>query len=207
MMNKKYVFLAGLLILLGIGLAVLPSRQHPKETDPMQLINEIMDHTRFLSTDEIARKIIEKDPSYIYVDVREASEFNSFSLPGAVNVPLSQVLDSSNMVLLNQKAKSIVFFSNGDINSEKAWLLCRRMGFNHLYVLRGGLNYWTETIMNPPVPPSTAPSQDFDTYEIRKGACAYFRGGPVTTSVESKSPQQKVVVKQKKNSAPAAGGC
>ncbi|MEI6749268.1 MAG: rhodanese-like domain-containing protein [Bacteroidales bacterium] len=206
-MNKKYVFLAGLLILLGIGLAVLPSRQHPKETDPAQLINEIKDQTRFLSTDEIARKIIEKDPSYMYVDVREPAEFNSFTLPGAVNVPLSQLLDSANMILLNQKVKSVVFFSNGDITAEKAWLLCRRMGFNHLYIMQGGLNYWIETIMNPPVPPATAPSQDFDTYEFRKGACAYFGGGSAATSVETKSPQQKVVVKPKKNSAPAAGGC
>jgi sulfur-carrier protein adenylyltransferase/sulfurtransferase len=206
-MNKKYVFLAGLLILLGIGLAVLPSRQHPKETDPAQLLSEIKDQTRFLSTDEIARKIIEKDPSYMYVDVREPAEFNSFSLPSAVNVPLSQLLDLANLVLLNQKVKSVVFFSNGNITAEKAWLLCRRMGFNHLYVMQGGLNYWTETIMNPPVPLASAPSQDFDTYEFRKGASLYFGGGSAGTSSDTKAPQQKVVVKPKKNLASAAGGC
>jgi sulfur-carrier protein adenylyltransferase/sulfurtransferase len=206
-MNKKYVFLAGLLILLGIGLAVLPLRQHPDEIGPVQLLGEIKDQTRFLSTDEIAKKIIEKDPSYMYVDVRDPAEFNSFSLPGAVNVPLTQLLDSANMILLNQKVKYVVFFSNGDISAEKAWLLCRRMGFKHQYVMQGGLNYWMETIMNPPVPPVYASSQEFDTYQFRQGASAYFGGGPAETLSKETSPQQKVVIKPKKNSGPAAGGC
>jgi len=206
-MNKKYVFLAGLLILLGIGLAVLPSREYPDEINPVQLLGEIKDQTRFLSTDEIAKRIIEKDPSYMYVDVRDPAEYNSFSLPGAVNVPLSQLLDSANIVLLNQKVKSVVFFSNGDISAEKAWLLCRRMGYKHQYVMQGGLNYWMETIMNPPVPLASAPGQDFDTYQFRKGASAYFGGGPAGTSSIVNAPQQNVLVKPKKNSSPAAGGC
>jgi rhodanese-related sulfurtransferase len=206
-MNKKYVILAGLLILLGIGLAVLPARQNPKEIEPGQLMTEIMSQSRYLSTDEVARKIIEKDPAYIYVDVRDAAQFNSFSLPGSINVPLSQLLDSTNTMLLNQKVKNVVFLSNGDITAEKAWLLCRRMGYEHLYVMQGGLNRWAETIMNPPAPLASAPSQDFDTYEFRKGACAYFGGAAVTAPLQPNTVPPKVVVKAKKNSAPAAGGC
>lgn len=206
-MNKKYVILAGLLILLGIGLAVLPARQHPKEIEAGQLMSEIMSRSRYLSTDEVARKIVEKDPAYVYVDVRDAAQFSSFSLRGAINIPLSELLDPANTSVLNQKVKNVIFFSNGDITAEKAWLLCRRMGYEHLYVMQGGLNKWAETIMNPPVPLTTAPSQDFDTYEFRKGACAYFGGGAEAAQVQSKPAAQKVVVKPKKNSAPAAGGC
>jgi sulfur-carrier protein adenylyltransferase/sulfurtransferase len=206
-MNRKYVFLAGLLILLGVGLAVLPLQQHHDTIDPVQLLSEIKDQTRFLSTDEIAKKIIEKDPSYMYVDVREPAEYNSFSLPGAVNVPLTHLLDPENETLLNQKVKNVVFFSNGDISAEKAWLLCRRMGFKHQYIMRGGLNYWIETIMNPQVPPLSAPSQEFDTYQFRKGASAYFGGGPADASSKESTTKQKVVVKPRSGSAPAAGGC
>ncbi|HEX7411636.1 MAG TPA: rhodanese-like domain-containing protein [Bacteroidales bacterium] len=206
-MNKKYVILAGLLILLGIGLVVLPSRQHPKEIEPGQLMSEIMSQSRYLSTDEVARKIIEKDPSYQYVDVRDAIQFSSFSLPGAINIPLNHLLDSANVLLLNQKVKDVVFFSNGDITAEKAWLLCRRMGYEHLYVMQGGLNRWAVTIMNPPVPLTTAPSQDFDTYEFRKGASAYFGGGTEAAPAQSKPTPQKVMVKPKSTSVPKAGGC
>lgn len=206
-MNKKYVILAGLLILLGIGLAVLPARQHPKEIEAGQLMSEIMSRSRYLSTDEVARKIVEKDPAYVYVDVRDAAQFSSFSLRGAINIPISELLDPANTLLLNQKVKNVIFFSNGDITAEKAWLLCRRMGYEHLYVMQGGLNRWAETIMNPPVPLASAPSQDFDTYEFRKGACAYFGGSAEAAQVKSKPAAQKVVVKPKKNSAPAAVGC
>jgi len=206
-MNKKYVILAGLLILLGIGLLVLPSRQHLKEIEPRQLMSEIMSQSRYLNTDEVARKIIEKDPAYVYVDVRDANEFNSFSLPGAINVPLSQLPDSANALLLNQKVKNVVFFSNDDFPAENAWLLCRRKGYEHLYIMQGGLKRWAETILNPPVPLASSPSQDFDTYEFRKGACAYFGGGAKEGAAPSKPAFQKVVVKQKKNSAPPAGGC
>ena len=206
-MNKKYVILAGILILLGIGLAILPSRPHPKEIEPEKLMSEIMSRSRYLSTDEVARKIIEKDPSFIYVDVRDADQFGKFSLPGALNVPVSQLLNPENALLLNQKVKDVVFFSNGDITAEKAWLLCRRMGYEHLYIMQGGLNRWAETIMNPPVPPTSAPNQDFDTYDFRKGASAYFGGGDNATPVKTIPAVQKVVVKPKKNTAPVAGGC
>lgn len=206
-MNKKYVILAGLLILLGIGLAVLPAQQHRKEIEPRQLMSEVMSQSRYLVTDAVARAIIEKDPAYLYVDVRDAAQFSSFSLPGAINIPLRELLDPANTSLLNQKVKNVVFFSNGDITAEKAWLLCRRMEYEHLYVMQGGLNKWAETIMKPPVPLASAPSQDFDTYEFRKGACAYFGGGGEAAQVQSNPAAQKVLVKPKKNSAPAAGGC
>ena len=205
-MNKKYVILAGLLVMLGIGLAVLPSRPHPKEIEPEKLMSEIMSQSRYLSTDDVARKIIEKDPSIIYVDVRDAEQFGKFSLPGAINVPINQMLDSASTLLLHQKVKDVVFFSNGDINAEKAWLLCRRMGFENLYVMQGGLNLWAETIMNPPLPLASAPSQDFDRYEFRKGASEYFGGGTAADPKLKQAPQ-KVVVRTKRNSAPAAGGC
>jgi sulfur-carrier protein adenylyltransferase/sulfurtransferase len=206
-MNKKYVILAGLLILLGLGLAVLPARQHPKEIEPGRLMSELMSQSRYLSTDEVARRIIEKNPSYVYVDVRDAKEFNSFSLPGAINVPISQLFDSASALLLNQKVRDVVFFSNGDITAEKAWLLCRRMGYEHLYVMRGGLNRWAETILNPTAPPATAPGQDFDTYDFRKGAKAYFGGGSEAKTAPAKPAPQKVPVKPKSSSSPAAGGC
>lgn len=206
-MNKKYVILAGLLILLGIGLAVLPDRQHLNEIEPRQLMSEIMSHSRYLSTDEVARKIIEKDPSYIYVDVRDAEQFGKFSLPGAINVPLSQLLDSGKTILLNQKVRDVVFLSNGDLTAEKAWMLCRRMGYERLYVMQGGLNRWAETIMNPTAPLASAPSQDFDEYEFRKGASAFFGGASDAAPVKPKAVPQKIIVKPKTNSAPAAGGC
>ncbi len=207
-MNKKYVILAGILILLGIGLAVLPSRPQPNQIEPGQLMSEIMSQSRYLSTDEIARKIIERDPAYIYIDVRDAGQFNSFSLPGAINVPVRQLLDPANAVLLNREVRNVVFFSNGDITAEKAWLLCRRMGYKHLYVMQGGLNRWAETIINPPAPLVSASSQDYDLYEFRKGASAYFGGGSEAAPLQAKPAAQKVVVKPKSGSKkPAAGGC
>jgi rhodanese-related sulfurtransferase len=205
-MNKKYVIWAGLLILLGIGLAVLPAGRRQQEIDP-GLLSEMKSQSRYMSTDQIARKIIEKDPGYLYVDVRDSVQFRKFSLPGAINVPLNHLLDSANSELLNQKVKNVIFFSNGDVDAEKAWLLCRRMGYERLYVMQGGLIRWSETIMNPPVPLASAPGQDFDNYDFRKGASAYFGGSSLSTPKQLNPTPQKLVVRPKNNSAPAAGGC
>ena len=66
-----------------------------------QLLAEISTGTQFVSPDEVAGKIISKDPSIQLIDVRNPRDFDMFSLPGAVNVPLQDILSPEHDDLLN----------------------------------------------------------------------------------------------------------
>ncbi|MBK7410092.1 MAG: hypothetical protein IPJ40_19785 [Saprospirales bacterium] len=135
--------------------------------------------------------MIQKDPSLLLVDVRSHEEYDAYSLPGAINIPLGNLLSPEDQAQLNCEEYFVVFYSNGTVLAEKAWMISRRLGCTNSFVLKGGLNEWTATILNPQEPPATASSAAFEQYQLRKAASLYFAGG-------SKSMEAEPFLEQKK---------
>lgn len=207
---KPLHYLTLIFMILGVVIALVPQNTtRPYKLTADQMLAEIRTGTQFVSPDEVAGKIISKDPSIQLIDVRNPRDFDMFSLPGAVNVPLQDILSPEHDDLLNQGTKMNIFYSNGSTEANEAWLLTRQLGYQNNYVLQGGLNYWMEAIMNPEKPGSIAADDEFARYDFRKAASAALGGGTVSAltapSGEAAKPKPGVVpVKKKKK---AAGGC
>lgn len=130
-----------------------------------------------------------------------------FSLPGAINIPLHNILSDEWVDYIDQDVRINVFYSNGTQDATEAWMLTRQLGYENNYVLQGGLNYWAEAIMNPQKPPSTSPYDEFALYDFRKGASAALGGGALTSNEPTESTANKPVIKRRKKKKRAAGGC
>jgi rhodanese-related sulfurtransferase len=209
-MNKGFYYLAPAMLILALGLVLLPARKNIKELPPRQLLSEINDQTRFLSTDEVAKVIIDKDPFYLLVDVRNARDYMAFSLENAVNIPLSEVLQPKNIDEFGRGNRRIVLFCNGDILSEQAWLILRRNGMKNVFVMKGGLNEWFNTIINPVEPLPTASKSDFDQYRTRLAAAQFFTGSgqalpPKATA--DPAPKAKIKLQTVPKATSTEGGC
>ena len=204
-MNRNYILLTALMLLLAFGTFFLfQNNNSPKQIDPATLLWETIQPTRYLTTDQVAKMIIQNDPSLELVDVRSADEFNKFSLPNAINVPLDSIVNESSRDYFGIPGMNVVFLSNDDIKADEAWVLVKRLGFNATYVMKGGLNHWIETIIQPKEPSEESPHTAFETYDFRKGAQLYFTGAKVETTTTKK---KKVVIKRKKKAVVASGGC
>lgn len=211
--TRRYQILAAILILLAAGLVLLPENPKHEGIAPNLFINKAMSTERYISTDIIVDKIINKDPSVLLVDVRDEAAFAKFSLPNAVNIPLSKFLDEENQEFINQEVYDIVLFSNDNFQANEAWLLGNRLGYSNLFVMKGGLNEWFNTILSPKMPEEKMPSEAFELYASRKAAGMYFGIGTYekeTTNpvkkTESVAPTKVVPQEKKKKSAPE-GGC
>jgi rhodanese-related sulfurtransferase len=215
-MNKGFIIVA--VFIIGIAIVwYLPLKNNKTDsTAPQVLLSEIVDQTRFMSTDAIASRIINDDPSLLLLDVRSAYEFEEYSLPGAVNVPFETLLVSNWIDSLDVKNSDIVIFSNDDLYADQAWFLLRQEEYKNTYIMKGGLNEWFTTIMLPEKPNVEASTEAFELYSFRKGASLYFGGSiqevPIAkekekvTQVKAPAPKKKVEVKQKVKK-PAEGGC
>jgi sulfur-carrier protein adenylyltransferase/sulfurtransferase len=211
--KKRYYVITGVLFLLGLLLMLLPHRDNTKELSPEDLLLAISTEDRFYSPDDVARLIISGDPSIQLIDVRTPEEFAAFSLPKAINIPLAKLLDkdeAGNLVWessLNQNIKTNIFYSNGTVYANQAWMLARRLDFRNNFVMKGGLNTFFENIMQAKKPLASAPKVDQDLYSFRKAASMYFGGGnsAQTTSTEAK-PTEGTPIKKKKEKG-ASGGC
>jgi rhodanese-related sulfurtransferase len=206
---KPLKLLALIIIPLGIIIAAVPAdktKQFKLTAD--ELLQEAGAGMQFISPDVVADMLVQKDPSLQLIDVRTPEEFDAYSLPGAINIPLSNLLAQEYTDILNQDAKMNVFYSNGSVYANQAWMITRQLGYKNNYVLQGGLNYWFGNILSAQAPSQTSPDEEFAKYDFRKSAAAALGGGGVVAT-ENSAPAVRAVkppmtVKAKKK---PSGGC
>jgi rhodanese-related sulfurtransferase len=205
---KPRLYLALFIIPLGLILAAVPAdTTHPYKLSPEDLLEHVNSGMQYFSPDEVAQMIVSKDPSLLLVDVRSEDEYEKYHLPGAINVPLSSLLEEQWKDYLNQDLRYNVFYSNSTVNANQAWMLTRQLGYQNNYVLQGGLNYWVETILNPTPPESTSPNEEIAKYDFRKGAGQALGGGAAvqTTSSQAAPALPKIAPRPQKKRV--QGGC
>jgi rhodanese-related sulfurtransferase len=207
-MNPR-VILAIATLVLGLIIAAVPAdTTRPYKLTAEQLLEEVNMRTQYIAPETVADMMVKKDPSMRLLDVRGKDEFDKYHLPDAINIPLTDLLSEEYADILDQDVKMNVFYSNGSLHANEAWLITRQLGYQNNYVLEGGLNYWFEAIMNPQKPASTSPDEEFARYDFRRSASqALGGGGIVTQSDESNTASAKPVIIVKPKKKKVAGGC
>lgn len=208
---KSRLILASVILPLGLIIAAVPENTtKPYKLTAEQLLNEVKEDLQFIHPDQVADMLIQKDPSLQLIDVRSKAEFEKFSLPGAINVPLEDLLSEEYEYYINQDVKLNVFYSNGSTAANEAWMITRQLGYKNNYVLQGGLNYWVETIMNPEKPAQTSPNEETARYDFRKAASSALGGGggaiaPANEEVDAPAAKPPIIKRKKKKGV--MGGC
>ena len=147
-MNTRVTFSVGI-IGLGLILALLPlSSGRSFIVKPQKLLSEVLDEKSYFTVDQVARFIVSEDKTIQIVDLRTPDEFRNMNIPGSINVPYQELLknDPGNF-LSNEKIKTI-FYSNGDLFSNSALVIAKGLNFKNVFVMKGGLNEWYNSVMN-----------------------------------------------------------
>lgn len=206
---KPILILASVIIPLGLIIAAVPANKTRQfRLSATELLQEAGSGVQFVAPETVADMLVQKDNTLQLIDVRTPEEYAAFNLPGAINIPLSNLLAEEYTDLLNQESKMNVFYSNGSVSANEAWMLTRQLGYENNYVLEGGLNYWFSNILSATAPAQTSPSEEFAKYDFRKSAAAALGGGSVV-STDAAVPaaggkKPPVAAKAKKK---ASGGC
>ncbi|MBE0678391.1 MAG: rhodanese-like domain-containing protein [Bacteroidales bacterium] len=206
---KSLKLLAFIVIPLGIIIAAVPAdRVKHFQLTADELLQEAGAGVQFISPDVVAEMLVQKDPSLRLIDVRTPEEFDAYSMPGAINIPLSNLLADEYTDILHQDAYMNVLYSNGSVYANQAWMISRQLGYENNFVMEGGLNYWFGNILSPTEPSVTSPNEEFAKYDFRRSAAAALGGGGAV-STESAPPAVQAVrppVTAKAKKKPT-GGC
>lgn len=214
--SKQYTMLAAVLILLAGGLVLLPKYEKHEGIKPEELLNKVISPERYIKSDVLAERLINKDPSILLIDVRDSLSYSKYTLPNAVNIPIKNMFDEEFDGYLDQNEYEVVLFSNDNLLSDQVWIIGNRLGYKNLHVLKGGLNEWYQTIINPQKPTEEMPKEAYDLYTFRKASSKYFGVGykedvivtkQTIRKTVSKPAPKKVITLKKKKKAPAEGGC
>ena len=205
---KPLHFVAIFFLTLGLVMAAIPQdTTHPYKLTPEQLLEQVNSGMQYFSPDEVANMLIMKDPSFLLIDVRGQNEYEKFHLPGAINIPASDILSEDWVDYLDQDVRHNIFYANSSVKANEAWMITIQLGYENNYVLQGGLNYWVETIMNPEAPAMTSPDEEIAKYNFRKGAGIKLGGGEAVATQESQAVSSLPIITPRPKKKRTEGGC
>jgi rhodanese-related sulfurtransferase len=173
-MNIRGKYSVGLLCL-GFTLALLPlSANRSFTVKPQKLLAEIVDEKTYFTVDQVARFIVSEDTSVQIIDLRPVEEFKSFNIPGSVNIPYKEFLNSDPGSILNDGKLRYIFYSNGDFDSNYALVFAKGMKQKNVFVMKGGLNEWFSSVMNSSFSGNRISARENALFETRTRARKIF---------------------------------
>ena len=164
-------------ILLALGLLAIfasPYRGGRAVVDAKELALAVDTQADHVDALDLADWIIERRSDYRLVDTRTEAEFQGYHIPGAENITVAGLADAP-----FGRHEKIVLYSDGGIHSVQAWLLLRAMGFKGVYILKGGLQEWTDQVVFPALSENPTPAERTRDERL-KYVSAFFGGKPRT---------------------------
>jgi rhodanese-related sulfurtransferase len=125
---------------------------------------------RVMTADELAFRVIDRDPRLLVVDLRGEAARTGLPLPGAVAVPLEGLPSKEWTSVLGRRHATRVFVDEDGSRATTGALLAERVGYDNVRVLEGGVDGLREAVLDfePTVAPATAAERD--EYRFRSEA-------------------------------------
>jgi hypothetical protein len=195
----KHVAAGSGIFALGLLFIVLPDRK-------THLINKVSDPgyasshpVTVMDADELAFRIVDREPNIRIIDLRAPDAFKSHSLPGAENIAVRDLFGKDLIPTLSRRHVKKVLVGNDEAQERTAYLLLQELGYENLTVLQGGSDAFDKTILSagPFIP--TGSRWDGDVKAFREKA----REDILKLIAENKNKGAKEPKKAKK----VQGGC
>jgi len=108
-----------------------------------------------ISPQDVKTKVLDgKDSKYFLVDIREAKDYQSGHLAGAINIPAKEIAKLENLKKLPTDKKLILIDYNGHLASEVTRIL-NILGYE-TYAMKDGMRIWTDNATVNGIQPITA---------------------------------------------------
>jgi rhodanese-related sulfurtransferase len=123
-----------------------------------------------MDADELAFRLLDRDPKLLVVDVRTEDAYKQAALPASVNIPLDGLSGREWAPVLGRRHTTRVFVDDDGSSALRAALLADRLGYDDVRVLRGGLAELRRTILDAPPAATIRTAAERDTERFRAEA-------------------------------------
>ena len=105
--------------------------------DVAELARVVAEQEDHVSAVELAGWIRARKPGLRVIDVRSASEYRAFHIPGAEHLALEDLAHAQLAA-----TDTIVLYSEVGVHGAQAWVFLRALGHRRVFFLRNGLQDW-----------------------------------------------------------------
>lgn len=117
--------------------------------------------------DHLADELAHKSHMINLIDIRDTAQFNQFSMPTAISVPLDQMINKEYNSLFNQNYKINVFYGDNEHDVKKAYFLAQMIGDADNYVLFSTAEEFKQLYYEPEIPAANASKEQKDLFRFR----------------------------------------
>ena len=189
------------LMILVTGFITFKQPENKYDISAKEMLAETGSTDQVVSPDELELTDI------ILVDLRNSNDFNKGTIDGAINIPVSDILNEDVISQFNEwqnRSETVVLFAGDQQAANAPWMILRQLGFSNLKVLAGGYSVFSSTQAD-----SDAESLDLEfNPEIPVLDFAGFIEEATGEEVEApkSEPAQIIPVRREKKTV-TAGGC
>lgn len=179
--RPSFRFPAFLLLAALFLLFVLPSRKPGRagEISPETLVETLHTKQSYASMEKVLYHVLHQSEDIILIDTRDQTQYERFSLPTAVHIPMTEILDPRWRSFFHKDSRDKIFFSNGTTAATQAWIMARREGHDHVYIMEGGLNALFDLLFIQELPETNGLHTMEERFHVRftEQARKFFREG------------------------------
>jgi rhodanese-related sulfurtransferase len=194
--SRRHRLAAAAFVAVAVLVALAPdsrSRLLAKASDPaFQQAHPI----RRVTADELAFRIVDRDPSLVVIDLRPAADLAKGSLPGAVSMAASDLFGRGMPPALAHARRHKVFVAADPREAEAAATLASLLGYGNVAVLEGGWSGFRSTILDQAAADPAAAATEVAAFRADAGR-------QIAALIGARANAGTVVKKPKK----IAGGC
>ncbi|MCO6474768.1 MAG: YeeE/YedE family protein [Melioribacteraceae bacterium] len=165
--NRYLAALAAVAFFIGTSqLFVSSHSDHLKEIESM---TDFSDYKfKEITSDEIAIRMLRKDRSLQFIDVRSQEEFKEFALPNAILADYKNFIARDWEKIFRVDGQITVIYAEDETTEKRAVLAARDVGFDDVYLLKGGLSEFRKNILEFNKPEGPIEASMKDTYRFRE---------------------------------------
>ncbi len=203
---KTLIALSIFVIIVIIGFFTMSKPLITYKLDMKESLEEVKKADALFYPWQLAGVLSKETKNVVLFDIRDHFVFGQEHIPGAENLSAQELTKKESIERLedlqNQNI-TVVLYGQDQLQANAPWMLFRQAGLNHVKILLGGYEYY---------------SQHKDNLFASKADTTFLKGIPRYNFAEMAKPKdgsavnastdkKPVVVRQRKKGPVAAGGC
>jgi rhodanese-related sulfurtransferase len=165
-----YYGLTAIALVIGLTAFVMPDRRDAM-LNQVANANYVANYSvNMITSDELAFRLIDDDKDLQIIDLRSQKEFDSMALPKSNRFTLENIFEKDLHNILSIKHKRNIFIADDEASAKKGAVLAKNLGYENVFVLKGGLNQFKAEIINFRMPEQVSGRSQIDTFRFRTKA-------------------------------------
>lgn len=194
-----------LIIILGVIFIKQPDKVYM--VNESEMLEELLSFEQTIGPEKVVDILYQGDSIYRFIDLRSTPDFINGHIEGAINIPISHVLDEKYENILNQDEKINILYYSDHCGACGPWMVLSQLGYKNNKILLGGYDYVNMHIIKNYAPLSGNYKNEKPHFDYVKIISETAGAGGATVSSKTESTPKTLPVKKKKKAAEEEGGC